>query len=78
MSGYTRLDIIRNEVIREKVGDAPIGDKIRESRPRWFGHIKRRRNVNAPVRRCKTINLSRGKEVEDGRIKIGTRRLKRI
>ena len=32
MCGYTKLDRIRNEVIREKVGVAPIEDKMREIR----------------------------------------------
>ncbi|KAI0489432.1 hypothetical protein KFK09_029275 [Dendrobium nobile] len=42
MSGFTLRDRIQNEHIREKVGVAPVEDKIRESRLRWFGHIKRR------------------------------------
>ncbi|KAH0451292.1 hypothetical protein IEQ34_018591 [Dendrobium chrysotoxum] len=42
MSGFTLRDRIRNEHIREKVGVAPVEDKIRESRLRWFGHVKRR------------------------------------
>jgi len=31
-----RLDKIRNEVIRDLVKVAPIEDKLRESRLRWF------------------------------------------
>jgi len=58
--GYTRLDRIRNGVIRDLVKVAPIGDKMRESRLRWFGHVKRR-NVDAPVRRCERINISEGR-----------------
>jgi hypothetical protein len=50
MSGHTRLDRIRNECIREKVGVAPIEEKMVESRLRWFGHV-RRRPLEAPVRR---------------------------
>jgi len=57
--GYTRLDRIRNEVIRDQVKVAPIKDKMRESRLRWFGHVKRR-SVDAPVRRCETINIPVG------------------
>ena len=57
MCGYTRLDRIRNEVIREKVGVAPLENKMREARLKQFGHIKRR-SVNAQVRMCETINLS--------------------
>ena len=57
MCGFTRLDRIRNVAIRERVGVAPLEDKMRESRLRWFGHVKRR-CANAPVRRCEKISLS--------------------
>ncbi|KAH0462810.1 hypothetical protein IEQ34_010385 [Dendrobium chrysotoxum] len=50
MSGFTLRDRIRNEHIREKVGVAPVEDKIRESRLRWFGHIKWRPSDD-PVRK---------------------------
>ena len=56
MCGYTRLDRIRNGVIRERVGVAPLEDKLRETRLRWFGHVKRR-SVDAPVRRREVIDL---------------------
>ena len=39
MCGYTRLDRIRNVVIRERVGVAPLEDTLRETRLRWFGHV---------------------------------------
>ena len=58
MCGYMRLDRIRNEVAREKIGAAPAKDKMRETRLRWFGHLKRM-SENAPVKRCETINFSR-------------------
>jgi len=38
--GHTRLDKIRNEVIRSKIGVASIADKLRDARLCWFGHIK--------------------------------------
>jgi len=47
---------IKNEVIGQKVEIAPIEDKMRETRLRWFGHVKRR-NDNTPVRRCEMISL---------------------
>jgi len=50
MCGHTRLDKIRNEVIRSKIGVAATEDKMREARLRWFGTI-RRRPMDAPVRR---------------------------
>ena len=51
MCGFTRLDRIRNGVIRGLAKVAPIEEQMRESRLRWFGHMKRR-SVAAPVRRC--------------------------
>jgi len=56
MCGFTRLDRVRNAVIRERVGVAPLEEKMRDSRLRWLGHVKRR-SVNAPVRRYEMINL---------------------
>lgn len=57
--GYTILDKIRNEVIRNLVRVVPIEDKMRESRLRLFGQVKRR-SVDAPARRCETINILDG------------------
>ena len=39
------------------MGVAPLEDKLRETRLRWFGHVKRN-SVDAPVRRCEAIKLS--------------------
>ncbi|XP_075100350.1 uncharacterized protein LOC142176449 [Nicotiana tabacum] len=50
MCGHTKLDKIRNEVIRKNVGVAPVEDKMQKVRLRWFGHVKRRNN-DAPLRR---------------------------
>ncbi|VFQ70297.1 unnamed protein product [Cuscuta campestris] len=60
MCGKTRLDRISNEVIRRQVGMAPVEDKLREARLRWFGHV-RRRDADAPVRRCERITVIGGK-----------------
>ena len=39
-TGVTRMDMIRNEVIRgTKTG--MLGEKAREARLRWFGHVQR-------------------------------------
>ncbi|CAH9118920.1 unnamed protein product [Cuscuta europaea] len=51
MCGHIRKDHVRNETIRQRVGVAPIEDKMRESRLQWFGHV-RRRSSDAPVRRA--------------------------
>ncbi|XP_070050414.1 uncharacterized protein [Nicotiana tomentosiformis] len=56
MCEYTRRDRIKNEAIRDRVGVASVEDKMRESRLRWFGHAKRR-NIDAPVRRCERLAL---------------------
>lgn len=40
MSGLTRRDKIRNEIIHDKVGVPSVPDKMREVGLRWFGHVK--------------------------------------
>ncbi|KAK3513042.1 hypothetical protein QTP70_000198 [Hemibagrus guttatus] len=40
--GVTRLDRIRNEYIRGTAHVGCMGDKVREARLRWFGHVQRR------------------------------------
>jgi len=37
--GFTILDRIRNEVIKEKVGVAPMEEKLRETTFIWYGHV---------------------------------------
>ncbi|XP_070046182.1 uncharacterized protein [Nicotiana tomentosiformis] len=63
MCGCARRDRIKNETIRDRVGVASVEDKIRESRLRWFGHVKRR-SIDFHVRRCERLameNLRRGR-----------------
>ncbi|KAH1204730.1 Retrovirus-related Pol polyprotein from type-1 retrotransposable element R2 [Glycine max] len=48
MCGKTRQ--VRNGAIRERVGVAPIVEKMVENRLRWFGHVERR-PVDSVVRR---------------------------
>ncbi|KAK3570098.1 hypothetical protein QTP86_010972 [Hemibagrus guttatus] len=43
--GVTRLDRIRNEYIRGTAHVGRLGDKVREARLRWFGHVQRREGV---------------------------------
>ncbi|VFR03540.1 unnamed protein product, partial [Cuscuta campestris] len=40
-------------------GMAPVEDKLREARLRWLGHV-RRRDADAPVRRCERITVIGG------------------
>ncbi|KAK3509779.1 hypothetical protein QTP70_010523 [Hemibagrus guttatus] len=43
--GVTRLDRIRNEYIRGTAHVGRLGDKVRETRLRWFGHVQRREKL---------------------------------
>jgi len=72
MCGYKRMDKIRNEVIRDLVKLAPIEDKMRKNRIRWFDHVKRR-SVDAPVRRCQRINILEVKKGEVNQRRVWTR-----
>ena len=40
--GVTRVDRLRNEEIRERLGVTELGAKLREARLRWMGHVCRR------------------------------------
>ena len=46
---HTRRDRIRNEAILDRVGVAPIEEKLTQHRLRWFRHVQRR-PPEAPVR----------------------------
>jgi len=54
-----RLDVIRLEMtILERVGVAPIVEKMVENRVRWFGHVERR-PIDYVVRRVDHMEDSR-------------------
>ena len=42
MSGVTKLDRIRNEIIRGTTKVGEISKKVQESRLKWYGHVSRR------------------------------------
>jgi hypothetical protein len=46
--GNTRRDRVRNDDIRERLGVAPVEEKLVQHHLRWFGHIQRR-SAEAPV-----------------------------
>ena len=46
--GHTRMDRVRNDDIRDRLGIAPIEEKLIQHRLRWFGHVQRR-PPEAPV-----------------------------
>ena len=54
MSEYTIKDRIRNDYIRERVGVAPISEKMVENRLRRYEHVQRR-ELDEPVRRVDQI-----------------------
>ena len=54
--GKTLKDRNRNEHIRELVGVAPIEDKMRENRLRWFGHTQRK-PLDAPIRKSDLLTI---------------------
>ncbi|KAG2581129.1 hypothetical protein PVAP13_6KG015450 [Panicum virgatum] len=61
--GHTRRDRVRNEVIRDRVGVAPIEEKLTQHRLRWFRHVQRR-PPEAPVRNGvleRVDNVKRGR-----------------
>jgi hypothetical protein len=39
---HTRKDRVWNDDIRDRVGVAPIEEKLIQYRLRWFGHVQRR------------------------------------
>jgi len=56
MSGKSRRDRIRNDTIRERVGVAPIVEKMVENRLRWL-HVERR-PIDVVVRRVDQMEES--------------------
>ncbi|MBN3319545.1 PFD4 protein, partial [Atractosteus spatula] len=40
--GLTRFDHVLNDDVRRRMGVAPITEKMREGRLRWYGHVMRR------------------------------------
>ena len=61
--GHTRMDRVRNDGIRDRIGVAPIEEKLVQHRLRWFGHVQRRPS-EAPVHcgvLCRDTNVRRGR-----------------
>ncbi|CAD6188193.1 unnamed protein product [Caenorhabditis auriculariae] len=55
--GVTRLDHVRNEDIRTRFGVAPITEKMREARLRWYGHTLRA-NDESVAKRCLLMEVA--------------------
>ncbi|KAK3512706.1 hypothetical protein QTP70_023157 [Hemibagrus guttatus] len=58
--GVTRLDRIRNEYIRGTAHVGRLGDKVREARLRWFGHVQRKESLSILVGECWTWSCQAG------------------
>ncbi|KAK3570020.1 hypothetical protein QTP86_009157 [Hemibagrus guttatus] len=59
--GVTRLDRIRNEYIRGTAHVGCLGDKVREARLRWFGHVQRRERSLIQVPMSEKGKITRGR-----------------
>ena len=59
--GVTRKDKIRNEYVRGTAKIAKLGDKLRNARLRWYGHVKRRENDYGEKRMMEMAVLGRRK-----------------
>jgi hypothetical protein len=60
--GHTRRDRVQNDDIRERLGVAPVEEKLVQHRLRWFGHMQQR-PTDAPIRNGvirRTGNKKRG------------------
>ena len=61
--GHTRRDRVRNDDIRDRLGVAPIEEKLVQHRLKWFGHVQRR----PPEASVRSGILSQDSNVKRGR-----------
>ncbi|MCJ8747081.1 hypothetical protein PDJAM_G00149250 [Pangasius djambal] len=71
--GVTRLDRIRNEYIRGTAHVGRLGDKVREARLRWFGHVQRRERevVQDMYERSRTVVRCAVGQTEEFKVEVG-------
>ncbi|EPB69985.1 hypothetical protein ANCCEY_10930 [Ancylostoma ceylanicum] len=55
--GLTRLDEVPNEEVRRRMQTAPIQEKVRSQRLRWYGHLLRR-NQKHPARQVLSVEIA--------------------
>jgi hypothetical protein len=60
MSGISKKEHIRNEVIREQMKVMAITEKMREQRLRWYGHVQRR-EVDYVGKRVERLKVEGGR-----------------
>jgi hypothetical protein len=63
--GHTRRDRVRNDDIHERLGVAPVEEKLMQHRLRWFGHMQQRHAEalirNRVIRRTDNKKRDRGR-----------------
>jgi hypothetical protein len=63
--GHTRRDRVRNDDIHERLGVAPVEEKLVQHRLRWFGHMQQRHAEalirNRVIRRTDNKKRDRGR-----------------
>jgi hypothetical protein len=59
--GHTRKDRVRNDDIGDKVGVAPIAEKLVQHHLRWFRHIQRRLVHNERLKCADNVKRDRGR-----------------
>ena len=64
--GVTRKDKIRNEYVRGTAKIAKLGDKLRNARLRWYGHVKRREEYYVGKNMMEMAVQAEGKEEDQG------------
>jgi len=62
------MDRVRNDNIRDRLGVAPIEEKLVQHRLRWFGHVQRRPS-EAPVH-CGVLSQANNVRRDRGRPKM--------
>ena len=77
--GATRKDKIRNEYVRGTAKIAKLGDKLRNARLRWYGHLKRREEDYVEKRMMEMAVPGRRKRKGQGEVDgFGERSMERV
>jgi len=70
MGDTTLRDRIRIKCICIKLEIAPIDDKMRENRLRWFEHVQHG-PINAQIRKSNRVIINGQRRLEEGPSKLG-------
>ncbi|XP_063592190.1 uncharacterized protein LOC134769392 [Penaeus indicus] len=58
--GLTKMDKVRNEETRKRLGDGELNGKLQDSRLRWLGHVVRR-DERYVGKRVRSLHVGRRK-----------------